>query len=769
MLTKNGLCLSGVSLALAFLSEFSFAETLPYKNDQLPIDIRVEDLLGRMTMEEKIGQMNMVFCTEILNKERTGLVPGTIEKLFGEQKRGAVKNLGNAGYTLTLAPSKVAEMANEIQKYAIENTRLGIPVLVVENSIHGYNAAGATVFPQSIGMASSWDTQLMEEVGSAVAKEAKSCGVHQVYGPLFDVSRDPRWGRIEETYGEDPYLVSRLGVAMVNGLQGKEFAATSSVIATVLHFVAYGDSTGGLNTSPVDISERTLMEVFLAPFEAAVAEAKARSIMPALNEINGTPCHCDKRLLTGILKEKWGFTGYVVSDNSGIQRICNQHHVAADSKEAVKLAIGSGVDMNLYPTANFQETLLELVQEGQICQARINDAAGRILRIKFLLGLFDGKNIYTPPEMAERICDSDEHRQLALKAAHKSVVLLKNQNNLLPLNKENIKTIAVIGPNADKLRTGDYSGKSRHGVTVLEGIKNTAGSKTRVLFAEGCSLTGTSTEGFPAAIQAAQQADVAILVLGENSELKPFQQVKDAIEKGEITCGENVDRADLNLTGMQEQLVKAVYETGAPVVAVLLNGRPLSITWIAENVPAVLEGWYPGEEGGTAIADIIFGNCNPGGKLPVCFPRQAGQPPVYYKHVLKPQGYAFASTEPLYPFGYGLSYAVFRYSDLRISPSKIEPAGNVEVSVTVSNISERTGDEIVQLYVTDMISSVTTPVKKLQGFARITLEPQEEKRVKFSLGPKNLALLNQNLESAVESGVFKIMVGDLTAELQVTD
>jgi beta-glucosidase len=764
---KNWLITSFIS---CYLAVNSLAVNLPYQNSQLPVEQRVADLLGRMTLEEKVGQMNIVFSTDILNKPKTNLVPATIEKYFGQMKIGSIKNLGNACYAYTLKPGEIARIANEIQKYAIENTRLGIPVLVVEESLHGYTALDATVFPQAIGMASSWDPELIKEIGSVIATEIKATGGHQTYSPVLGVGREPRWGRVEETYGEDPYLVAKLGVAMVRGLQGKDFTAKDSVIATVKHFAVYSGTQDGLNMGPADISERTLREIFLAPFKAAIVDAKAESLMAGYNDLNGVPCHCNKFLLTDILKKKWGFKGYVVSDNMGIYWIADLHHVTADHKEAIEFAINSGLDMNLFPRQGFQESVIELVREGKISKARIDDAAGRILRIKFLLGLFDGKNVHSDPNIAARVCDSREHRQLALKAAHESIVLLKNEKNLLPLDVNRVKTIAVIGPNADAARTGDYSGKT-HVVTVLEGIKNKVHKGTKVLFTTGCSLTGTSTEGFDEAVEMAKQADVVVLVLGGAS-IEPGDNMDKALKEHRITCGEGVDRADLNLPGVQDELAKAVYKTGKSVVVVLLNGRPLSIDWIGDNIPAIVEGWYPGEEGGTAIADIIFGDCNPSGKLAISFPKSVGQLPVYYNQRQKahyPGGYLSMDAKPLYSFGYGLSYSTFEYSDLQVFPAKSRPAARFEVSVNVHNSSAREGDEVVQLYISDEVSSVTTPVKELKGFKRITLKAGESKNVKFVLGPEQLYLLDKNMHEVVEPGKFKVMVNNLNAEFEVTN
>lgn len=764
----------------------SAKEEAIYLDPALPIEARVEDLLKRMTLEEKVAQMNVVraggterlfagmpleelfaFLTRLgVTEEQLARLAGADEERILDREGNfsserAKKVLGETGVGMVFGlsqspePKQAAEFANKLQKLAVEETRLGIPILFCEECIHGHMARGATIFPQAIGLASTWDPDLVREIGSAIAEETRAVGAHQTFSPVLDLGRDPRWGRTEETYGEDPYLASRLAVAMVKGLQGRDLADGHSIIATLKHFGGHGEPLGGRDSNMEGITERDLREIHLAPFQAAVEEAGALGVMSAYSMIDGIPCTANRKLLTEILRQEWGFQGYVVSDAYSVEGLHVKHRVAADQKEAIKQAVEAGLDAHLWD-GGFTGPLVELVREGQVSEATVDRAVRRILRVKFLLGLFE--NPYVDPERAAQVCDSPGHRELALRAARKSIVLLKNEGDLLPLAKD-VKSILVTGPNAHNPRNqlGDYSFGLTPVVTVLEGIKAKVSPSTEVRYVKGCDIKGTSTEGIAEAARVARESDVVIAVVGGSSWIP------------KATSGEGVDRATLNLPGVQEELLKAIYETGTPVVMVLINGRPLTINWAVEHVPAIVEAWYPGEEGGNAVADVLFGDYNPGGRLPITFPRTEGQLPLYYNY--KPSGraydYVFTPFKPLFEFGHGLSYTRFEYSNLQIAPKEIGPAGKIKVSVEVQNVGDRKGDEVVQLYLNDVVSSVVTPVKELKGFKRVTLDVGEKKTVEFTLTPEHLSLLDRHLERVVEPGTFEVMVGGLTGSFKV--
>ncbi len=735
-----------------------------YLDFSQPIERRIEDLLERMTLKEKVNQMNQILGEKIedlfasfMGKSDELMTPEKkikVQEAVLEIARRCIAKSGTGsmwGVFIPLEPEQGARTANEIQKFAIENTRLGIPMLLCGECVHGHMAKGATIFPQAIGMGSTWSPDLIQRIGSVIAEEARAVGNHQTYSPVLGIARDPRWGRTEETFGEDPYLASCLGIAMVKGLQGDNLADNNTIVASPKHFAAHSEPLGGRDSNMEGITERDLREIFLPSFKAAIKEAGAESVMTAYSVIDGVPCTASKKLLTKILREEWGFKGCVVSDLGAVEHLYSKHHIAATPKEAVKQAVEAGLDVHV-AGPEFADLLLELAEEGQISKAIINQAVRRVLRIKFLLGLFEKP--YVNPERAAKICDCKEHRELALEAARESIVLLRNKNNLLPLNKD-IKSILITGPNADNVvnQLGDYRGQGSV-ITVLEGIKNRVSLKTKVRYVKGCSIKGTSTEGIEEAVEAAKNSDVAIVVVGGSSWTR------------EDTCGEGRDRADLNLPGVQTNLIKAIYETGTPMVAVLISGRPLTINWMVGNVPAVLEAWYPGEEGGNAIADIIFGNYNPSGKLPITFPQSVGQLPLYYNH--KPSGrgydYVFMKGEPLFVFGYGLSYTEFTYSNLCVTPKETAPAGEVNISVEVQNTGDREGKEIVQLYVHDTVASVTRPIKELKGFEKILLKPGEKKTVKFTLTPDQLSFYNRDMNLVVEPGTFDVMVGGNSAQ-----
>jgi len=701
-----------------------------YLDPTQPIEKRVEDLLGRMTLEEKVGQM----CQYKYSKS-----PEKYEEMIKNGRIGSILNESGI------------ELLNKLQKIAVEKSRLGIPLIFGHDVLHGY----VTIFPIPLALASSWDPDLIRKVASISAAEAASEGLNWTFAPMVDIARDPRWGRIAEGAGEDPFLGSVMAKAWVEGFQGKNLADPSTVVACPKHYVAYGGAEGGRDYNTVDISERTLREVYLPPFKAAIVDAKAGTIMSAFNDLNGVPASANPYTLTKILRDEWGFEGFVVSDWNAIRELMN-HGIAGTPEEAAEEALTAGVDMDMVGDV-YQETLVRLVKEGKIPEKLIDESVRRILRIKFMLGLFERP--YADPSLAKKIILSWENIEAAREAACKSIVLLKNEGDLLPLEKE-IDSIAVIGPLADDKNEplGPWSciGKPENVVTVLEGIKNKVSEDTEVLYAKGCGIEDTSKEGFKEAVEIASRAKVAIVVVGESKKMS----------------GEAASRSSLDLPGVQEELVKEVYNTGVPVVEVLMNGRPLAISWSAEHVPAILEAWFLGIQAGNAIADVIFGDYNPGGKLPVSFPRTTGQVPIYYNH--KSTGrprfrcrYIDLPASPLFPFGHGLSYTQFEYENLRIEPSRIKVDGETEISVDVRNVGERTGDEVVQLYLRDEVASVTRPIKELKGFKRITLRPGEKRTVKFTINSEHLSFLNREMKRVVEPGTFQIMIGASSEDIRL--
>ncbi len=735
-----------------------------YQDPSLPIENRVTDLLPRMTLAEKCaqligpmgldegeGQFSLEFC-------RQHFMNGISYVNSHHKNRGT---------------RQTAAYLNALQKFLREETRLGIPTLAIGEGLHGYMAHEATSFPQAIGLASAWDIDLHERVFSAVAKEMRARGAQYVLSPVLDVARDPRWGRTEETYGEDPYLISRLGVAAVRGFQGTAFDGNpEKVLATAKHFAAHGQPEGGANCAPANYAERTLREELFAPFEAVVREGKIGSVMASYNEINGIPSHINSWLLKDLLCGEWGFEGFVVSDGWGVDDLYKLHRVAAGEAEAAEKSFSSGVEVELGRCFRHLE---QAVLGRRIPESALDAAVAKVLRVKFMLGLFE--NPFVDEDAAVAITNSPEHRALALEAAHKSIVLLKNKEGLLPLDRSRLRSLAVIGPNAAKVRLGGYSGNPLEPVSVLEGIRQKAGNALEILYAEGCGLTlspGAASELWPLdqiilptaaedaasiaeAVATARKADVVLLVLGDN----------------EQTCREGWsqthlgDRDSLDLPGRQEELLRAVAATGKPVVLLLLNGRPASINFAAEHAPAILEGWYLGQAAGTAVADVLFGEVNPGGKLPITFPRSVGQIPAYYYH--KPsarRGYLFSNKEPLFAFGYGLSYTTFAYSNLRLNTDTIRADHRATLSVDVTNTGSRAGDEIVQFYVRDVLSEgVTRPVKLLKGFQRITLQPGETRTVRFEVGREQLEFWGSAMQKVVEPGKFELMVGGSSQNL----
>ena len=735
-----------------------------YRDPSLPVETRVADLLSRMALAEKCAQLVGPFGME----ESGEFSP----ELARQHWQHGVSYIGT--YHKSRDTRKTVRYLNAAQKFLREETRLGIPALGIGEGLHGYMAHEATSFPQAIGLASAWDPALHERIFSAVAQEMRARGAHYVLSPVLDVARDPRWGRTEETYGEDPYLISRLGVAAVRGFQGERFTgAPDKVLATAKHFCAHGQPEGGANCAPANYAERTLREELFAPFEAVVREGRVGSVMASYNEINGIPAHINTWLLRDLLRDEWGFEGFVISDGWGVDDLYRLHFVAADAAEAAEKAFASGVEVEL---GRCLRHLQAAVEAGRIPEAALDAAVARVLRVKFMLGLFE--NPFVDEESAVAITNCAEHRALALEAAHKAIVLLKNEGALLPLDPAQLRALAVIGPNAAAVRLGGYSGDPIQPISVLEGLRQKAGDAIEILYAEGCGLTqspGSANELWfldevmpadPArdaaliaeAVEIARQADVVLLVLGDNE-----QTCREAWAEHHLG-----DRDNLDLPGSQETLLRAMVETGKPVVLLLLNGRPVSITYAVERVPAILEGWYLGQAAGTAVADVLFGDVNPGGKLPITFPRSVGQIPAYYYH--KPsarRGYLFADKTPLFPFGYGLSYTTFAYGEPRLDKPTIRADETATLTVEVANTGARTGDEVVQLYIHDVLSArVTRPVKLLKGFQRITLQPGETRAVTFSIGREQLAYLGEDMRSIVEPGTFELLVGGSSVELK---
>jgi beta-glucosidase len=746
------------------------AEGPRYKDASLPIADRVADLLQRMTLEEKVEQLSWTWQRNVQVIDPTGTYTT-------ETARKAVAAEWSPDFKIT--PRNAAILRNAVQRYQVEKTRLGIPIIFPGEALHGFMEYGSTSFPQALGLAATWDPALVKKVFSAAGDEAGSRGAGQVFTPVLDLARDPRWGRTEETYGEDPFLVTQIGVSAIEGLQGDSYIIDRHhVMATAKHFAVHGVPEGGTNTAPGNISERVIRENYLVPFQAAVQEAHVGSVMASYNEIDGVPSHANHWLLGKVLRQEWGFDGYVSSDDNGLQMLMATHHVAHDMAEAARQGLSAGVDFDVSDEPIYPG-LVEQVKQGLVAESEVDRAVSKILAAKFRLGLFD--HPYVDPDYAEKVTNSPEHKKLALEAAQETIVLLKNDQNLLPLDMSKLKSIAVIGPNAADVHLGGYSRDPGYGVSILDGIKKKAGDKVKVLFAEGCKIT-TAPQGYlgwwandvelvdtksqtasiQAAVDAAKKADVAIVVVGEN----------ESTNREAWAENHRGDRDSLDLLGAQNDLVKAVVETGKPVVVLLLNGRPLSVNYIAEKVPAILEGFYLGEEGGTAAADVIFGDYNPGGKLPITFPHTVGALPDYYDH--KPsanRSYEFSTRQPLFPFGYGLSYTTFKFDNLKVEPQQIMQSGTAKVSVDVTNTGTREGDEVPQLYIHQRVASVTQPVMQLKGFERIRLKPSEKRTVTFNVTPEMLSILNIEMHRVVEPGVFDLMVGtssDKTSTVKLT-
>jgi beta-glucosidase len=752
----------------------SASQAAPYRNAALPAAKRVKDLLARMTLEEKAAQMMCVWQQKADTLvDAGGNFDAAKAKAAFQQRRG----LGQVGRPSDTGKGKdargMAELTNAIQKFFVENSRLGIPVIFHEECLHGHAAIGGTSFPQPIALGATFDPELVEALYTVTAAEARLRGTHQALTPVVDVAREPRWGRVEETYGEDPYLVSRMGIAAVRGFQGDaRFGDKRRVIATLKHFAAHGQPEGGTNCAPTNVSMRVLRETFLYPFHEALKQGGAISVMASYNEIDGVPSHANPWLLRDVLRKEWGFEGFVVSDYYAVYELSYRpeshgHFVARDKKEACALAVNAGVNIEL-PEPDCYLHLVELVRKGVLQERQLDELVAPMLFWKFQMGLFDDP--YVDPDEAARVVGCEANAELALKAARESITLLRNEGNLLPLHPDGIKTIAVIGPNADRSLLGGYSGVPKRDVTVLEGLRARLGTRVKVLYSEGCKITiGGSwqqdevTPSDPEedrkqiaeAVKVARRADVIVLAIGGNE-----QTSREAWSPKHLG-----DRPSLDLVGRQEDLVRAMLATGKPVVAVLFNGRPISINYVSQNVPAILECWYLGQETGHAVAAVLFGDFNPAGKLPISIPRSAGHLPAFYNH--KPsarRGYLFDEVSPLYAFGFGLSYTSFAIENVRLARPKIRRDGRTQVLADVTNTGSRAGSEVVQMYVRDKVSSATRPVKELKAFRKLFLQPGETKSVAFDITPEQLAFYDIHMRYLVEPGEFDIMVGSSSCD-----
>lgn len=747
-----------------------------YKNPQLPVEQRVADLLSRMTVEEKVGQLLCPLGWEMYEiKGETVTASDKFKQLMKERHAGMLwatyradpwtkKTLENG-----LNPALAAQAGNALQKYVMENTRLGIPLFLAEEAPHGHMAIGTTVFPTGIGMAATWSPRLINEVGKAIGKEIRLQGGHISYGPVLDLTRDPRWSRVEETFGEDPVLTGTIGKAMVEGLGGGNLSQPYSTLATLKHFLAYGISESGQNGNPSFVGIRELHENFLPPFRQAI-DAGALSVMTSYNSLDGIPCTANHYLLTELLKNEWQFKGFVVSDLYSIEGIHQSHFVAPTMEEAAVMALSVGVDVDLGGDAYMN--IINAVNTGRISNAALDASVARVLRLKFEMGLFE--NPYVIPEKAEKEVRNDAHIALARKIAQASITLLKNDRSLLPLNK-NISKVALIGPNADNRYNmlGDYTApqEEKNVKTVLDGIR-TKLSPLQVEYVKGCSIRDTLTSDIEQAVAAARRSEAVIVVVGGSS-ARDFKTsyketgaaIADEKTVSDMECGEGFDRATLSLLGRQQELLKALKATGKPLIVVYIEGRPLDKTWADENADALLTTYYPGQEGGNAIADVLFGDYNPAGRLPLTVPRSVGQIPIYYnKKAPQNHDYVELSASPLYAFGYGLSYTTFEYSDLRVS--SISPH-SFEVSFKVKNTGKYDGEEVSQLYLRDEYASVVQPLKQLKYFERFYLKRGEVKEVKCVLSESDFTIIDRNLKTVVELGTFQVMVGTASNDIRL--
>lgn len=748
-----------------------------YQNKAAPIDARTADLLRRMTLEEKVAQLGsvgpevLVDSNNVFSEEKANQ---TIADGIGQITRVA----GASG----MDPVEAAKAGNAIQKFIETHTRLKIPALLHEECLSGLMAKGGTAFPQSIGLASTWNPELIQKMTFEIRKQMLAIGARLGLSPVLDLARDLRWGRVEETFGEDPYLASAMAVAYVRGLQEQDLH--KSVLATLKHFVGHSLSEGGKNHAPVNILPRDLRENWLYPYEVAIKEADARVVMSCYHDFDGIPGGASKELLTDILRGELGLDGMVVSDYNNIKMLFTEHLVAQSKQQAGIMALEAGLDIELPKTDCYGEHLVDAVNSGLLSIDVVDQAVTRHLKLKFELGLFE--NPYVNVDNVVEVFETKEQRALAREIANESFVLLKNESDLLPLDKTKLKSIALIGPSADSTRNvlGDYVYSAHVDspedavpvVSILDGIKSKVGAGVSVNYAEGCTIMGDSTDGIAEAAELASQADVAIVVIGGRSGLSGLVDPGDISDvdftaQGLVTDtdGESHDRTSLDLPGVQEQLVQAIYETKTPTIVVLINGRPLSTNWVSENIPAILEAWLPGEETGNAVADVLFGDYNPSGKLCVSIPKNVGQLPVHYNRtsISYRRRYIDVDSLPLYPFGYGLSYTEFDYRNLLLTPQQTVGESEVTVEFEVGNVGNVAGAEVVQFYIRDLYASRMRPVKELKGFAKVSLKPQEWKRVRFTLNTDQLAFYDIDMNLIVEPGDFAVMIGSSSEDIRL--
>jgi len=776
----------GVAGMGALPAPMAFAAAGPtYKNPAAPVEARVADLIGRMTLQEKVAQMQCIWEEKFLVEDDKGefsaakaakLYPDGLGMLGCPSDRQGAYNASGVkldnGIPVTRNPTESAVYVNAVQRWAVEQTRLGIPLFLHEEGLHGHRAREATCFPQAIGLASSFDPPMVQQVFSVVAREMRARGATMVLAPVVDVAREPRWGRIEETYGEDPHVCAEIGKAAVLGFQGSDISklARDKVYATLKHMTGHGQPESGTNMGPAEVTERTLREEFLPPFERVIKEAGVAGVMPSYNEIGGVPSHANTWLLQKILREEWGFKGLVVSDYSGIQELAQHHLIAANAKEAAMMGFKAGVDIETPDTYGYK-FLPELVKDGRVSEKAIDAIVSRILDKKIRAGLFEQP--YVDVKKVGSLIATPDAIALARKAATRTAVLLKNDKGVLPLNPKKVGKVLLLGTHARDTPIGGYSDVPRHVVSLHEALKAESereGFSYR--YAEGTRITEghkwtkdivyfTSAEVNAQlreeAVAAAKEADTIIMVLGDNE-----QTSREAWSDNHMG-----DRLSLDMLGYQNELAKAIFDLGKPTVVLLLNGRPLSVNLLAERADALIEGWYMGQETGNAAADLLFGRANPGGKLPVSIARHVGQLPIFYNR--KPtsrRGYIDGVTSPLFPFGFGLSYTSFVFSEPRLAAARIARDGATQVSVDITNTGKLDGDEVVQLYIRDDISSVTRPLLELKGFRRITLAAGESRTVTFDIGTEQLRFYNADMQRVVEAGSFTISVGPDSVQLK---
>lgn len=742
-------------------------EMLPYQNPQLSVEERVNDLVSRMTLEEKVGQLRCTLAWNYYTIKGKDVVPselfkkdiaeGQIGMLWGTYRADpwTQKSLENG-----LTPELAAKAGNALQKYVMENTRLGIPLFLAEEAPHGHMAIGTTVFPTGFGMAATWDPAIIKKAGEVIGREIRLQGGHISYGPVLDLAREPRWSRVEETMGEDPVLAGELGAAMVEGLGAGDLSKPWSTIATLKHFIGYGTTEGGQNGGITVAGTRELQEYFLPPFKKAI-NAGALSVMTSYNSLDGIPSTASKALLTDLLRNEWGFNGFVVSDLYSIDGIHGTHRVARDKQEAGIMALKAGVDADLGALAF--APLVDAAQKGLVSEAEIDVAVKRILKMKFEMGLFD--NPYVDVEKAKQLVRNDNNKDIALLTAREVITLLKNDAHILPLNKS--QKVLVCGPNADNVYNmlGDYTAPQEEGnvKTILTGIRSKLPTN-QVTYVKGCAVRDTTSSNIAEAVEAARKADVIVVAVGGSS-ARDFKTsyketgaaVTDSKTILDMDCGEGFDRATLTPLGDQMKLLEALKQTGKPLVVIYIEGRPMDKSWAAQNADALLTAYYPGQEGGTAIADVLFGDYNPAGRLPVSVPANIGQLPVYYnKKPPMPHDYVEMSAKPLYAFGYGLSYTTFKYDNLQISKTG---KTSFDVTLHITNTGDYDGDEVVQLYLHDEFASTAQPMIQLKKFERISIPKGESRKVSFTLDADDLSIVDANMKRVVEPGDFTVMIG----------